>query len=257
MARRGFFSSEASGPCACGRGTCARKTNDATLLQARQQMNRRQHPRRAKLQSSLEASGPCACGRSTCARKTNDATLLQSRQQMNRRQHPRRAKLQSAWPIAPSWTCSASPARSRSRALPVIAAGTCPFIQNVTAPCMVSTESEGDLSIRHKSSATVRDHIGGVGLHKLIIRLQSGTAEAHHQSDCEATWSSSSPVSKAQTAPSAPTPVVAKTLAHSADGLSAEEYLYDSETDEADKPNPTISGQRLGRETRLNRFCRT
>ena len=152
---------------------------------------------RAKLQSSLEASGPCACGRSTCARKTNDATLLQARQQMNRCQHLRRAKLQSARPIASStpvswteWTCSASQVSSQSSA------------------------------------------------------------------DCEATSSSSSPV-YIQTAPSSPTPVVAKTLAHSDDGLSAEEYLYDNETDDSDQLNPTISGQRLGRETRLNRFCRT
>ena len=146
---------------------------------------------RAKLQSSLEASGPCACGRSTCARKTNDATLLQARQQMNRCQHPRRAKLQSSLEASsPSWTCSASPERSRSRALPVISAGTCPFIQNVTATCMLRTESEGDLSIRQKSSPTVRDH----------SNRRRGTAQAHHQtakqvcrsssSDGEATWSS-------------------------------------------------------------------
>ena len=41
---------------------------------------------------------------------------------------------------------------------------------------------------------------------------------------------------------------MAKTLAHSADGLSVEEYLYDSETDDSDQRKPTISGQRLGRE---------
>ena len=85
-------SSEAFGLCACGRSTCACKTNDSTLLQAKQQMSRRQHPRRAKLQSSSEASGLCACGRSTCARKTNDSTLLQAKQQISLR----RAKLQSA-----------------------------------------------------------------------------------------------------------------------------------------------------------------
>ena len=48
--------------------------------------------------------------------------------------------------------------RSRSWALPVIAAGTCPFIQNVTAARMVRSESESDTSIGDESSPTVREH---------------------------------------------------------------------------------------------------
>ena len=48
--------------------------------------------------------------------------------------------------------------RSCSQALPVIAAGTCPFIQNVTTPRMVRSGSESDLSHRHESSQTVREH---------------------------------------------------------------------------------------------------
>jgi hypothetical protein len=45
--------SGASGLCACGRCTCARKTHDGMLVKAKQQITRRQQPRRAKMQSAV------------------------------------------------------------------------------------------------------------------------------------------------------------------------------------------------------------
>jgi len=46
-------SSNRSGLCACGRRTCARKTHDSTLVEAKQRVIRGKHPRHAKMQSAL------------------------------------------------------------------------------------------------------------------------------------------------------------------------------------------------------------
>ena len=41
------------GLCACGRRTCARKTHDGALVEAKQQVIRGKQPRTAKMQSEL------------------------------------------------------------------------------------------------------------------------------------------------------------------------------------------------------------
>ena len=45
--------SNTAGLCACGRSACARKTNDSTLVEAKQRITRGRQLRRAKMQSSL------------------------------------------------------------------------------------------------------------------------------------------------------------------------------------------------------------
>jgi len=45
--------SNTAGLCACGRSTCARKTNDSTLVEVKRKITRGRQPCRAKTQSSL------------------------------------------------------------------------------------------------------------------------------------------------------------------------------------------------------------